>query len=120
LQRHSRIAQSKLNIEKSKVSIRQAEESIKVELSNSEIEYRNAIDNIQNEKANLDLAESVLKSTQLQYQQGTSSALDLVQAETSYRESLNSYYNKLLNFYVARINLEQSKGTLSNYINNLK
>jgi outer membrane protein TolC len=120
MQRHSRVVQSKLNIEKSKVSIRQAEESIKVELSNNEMEYRNSIDNIQNEKANLDLAESVLKSTQLQYKQGTSSALDLVQAESSYRESLNSYYNKLLNFYVARINLEQSKGTLSNYINTLK
>jgi outer membrane protein, multidrug efflux system len=120
MQRHSRIAQSKLNIEKSKVSMHQAEESIKVELSNSEIEYRNAIDNIQNEKENLDLAESVLKSTQLQYRQGTSSALDLVQAETSYRESLNNYYNRLLNFYIARISLEQSKGTLSNYINNLK
>jgi outer membrane protein len=119
-QRHSRIAQSKLNIEKTKVSILQTEESIKVELSNSEIEYRNAIDNIHNEKSNLDLAESVFKSTQHQYQQGTSSALDLVQAESSFRESLNSYYNKLLNFYLARINLEQSKGTLSNYINNLK
>jgi len=119
-QRHARISQSKLNIEKSKVSMQQIQQSIKVELSNSEIEYRNAIDNIQNEKANLDLAESVFKSTQLQYQQGTCSALDLVQSETSYRESLNSYYNKMLGFYIARISLEQSKGTLANYINNLK
>lgn len=120
LQRQARISQSKLNIKKSKVNIHQFQESIKVELSNSEIEYRNAIDNIQNEKANLDLAESVFKNTQLQYQQGTSSALDLVQSETSYRESLNYYYRKLLSFYMAHINLEKSKGTLTNYINNLK
>jgi len=119
-QRQSRISQSKLNIEKSKVNIRQTQESIKVELSNSEIEYHNAIDNIQNEEANLDLAESVFKSTQLQYQQGTSSTLDLVQSETSYRESLNNYYSKLLSLYIARISLEQSKGTLTEYINNSK
>jgi outer membrane protein TolC len=120
LQRQSKVSQSKLNIEKSKVTIHLTEQSIKVDLSNSEIQYRNAVDNIQNEKENLDLAESVYKNTQLQYQQGTGSSLDLVQAESSYRESLNNYYNKLLNLYIARINLEQSKGTLMNYISNLK
>jgi len=120
LQRNAKIAQSKLNIEKSKENIRLTEQSIKVELSNSEIQYRNAIDNIHNEKDNLDLAENVYKNTQLEYQQGAGSSLDLVQAESSYRESLNNYYNKLLNLYIAKINLEQSKGTLMNYINNLK
>ena len=120
LQRNAKISQSKLNIEKSKENIRLVEQSIKVELSNSEIQYRNAVDNIQSEKENLDLAESVYENTQLEYQQGAGSSLDLIQAESSYRESLNNYYNKLLNLYIAKINLEQSKGTLLNYINNLK
>lgn len=120
LQRKAKIAQSKLNIEKSKENIRLTEQSIMVELSNSEIQYRNAIDNIHNEKDNLDLAENVYKNTQLEYKQGAGSSIDLVQAESSYRESLNNYYNKLLNLYIAKINLEQSKGTLMNYINNLK
>jgi len=120
LQRNAKISQSKLNIEKSMENIRLTEQSIKVELSNSEIQYRNAVDNIHSEKDNLDLAENVYKNTQLEYQQGAGSSLDLVQAESSYRESLNNYYNKLLNLYIAKINLEQSKGTLMNYINNLK
>jgi outer membrane protein TolC len=120
LQRHAKISQSKLNIEKSMENIRLTEQSIKVELSNSEIQYHNAIDNIHSEKDNLDLSESVYKNTQLEYQQGAGSSLDLVQAESSYRESLNNYYNKLLNLYIAKINLEQSKGTLMSYINNLK
>jgi len=120
LQRNAKISQSKLNIKKSMENIRLVEQSIKVELSNSEIKYRNAVDNIHSEKENLDLAESVYENTQLEYQQGAGSSLDLVQAESSYRESLNNYYNKLLNLYIAKINLEQSKGTLMNYINNLK
>jgi outer membrane protein TolC len=120
LQRQSKVSQSRLNIEKSKVNIHLTEQSIKVDISNSEIQYRNAVENIHNEKDNLDLAESVYKNIQLQYQQGAGSSLDLVQAESSYRESLNNYYNKLLNLYIARINLEQSKGTLIDYINNLK
>ena len=118
-QRQSRISQAKLNVWKSKENIRQTRQSIKVELSNSEIGYRNALANIQNEKENLGLADKVYKSTQLQYKQGTCSTLDLIQSETSYRESLNNYYNELLNFLIARIKLEQSKGTLSEYIHNL-
>ncbi len=120
LQRNARISQSQLNIEKSLENIRLTEQSIKVELSNSEIQYQNAVDNIQSEKDNLDLAENVYKNTQLEYQQGAASSLDLVQAESSYRESLNNYYNKLLSLYIAKINLEQSKGTLMDYINTLK
>jgi len=118
LQRHARVSQSKLNIEKSKVTIHLTEQSIKVDISNYEMQYRNAIDNIHNEKDNLDLAESVYKNTQLEYQQGVSSPLDLVQAESSYRESQNNYYNKLLNLYIARIELEKAKGNLLNFINN--
>ena len=119
-QRKSRISQSQLNIEKSKVNIRQFQESIKVELSNSEIEYRNAIDNIQSEKENLDLAEKVFKHTQLEYNQGACTSIELVQSETSFRESQFRYFRGLLNFYIARITLEKSKGTLAEYINNLK
>ena len=120
LQRHARVSQSKLNIEKSKESIHLTEQSIRVDLSNYEIQYRNAIDNIRNEKDNLDLAESVYKNVQNQYQQGAGSSLDLIQAESSYTESQNNYYNKLLTLYIARINLEQTKGTLINYINKQK
>ncbi|MDP4206472.1 MAG: TolC family protein [Bacteroidota bacterium] len=119
-QKRARIAQSSLNIEKSRENINLTEQSIKVDISNYEIQYSNALDNIRNERENLDLANSVYKNTQLAYQQGTGSSLDLVQAESSLREAQNNYFNKLLSLYIARIDLEQSKGTLMTYINNLK
>lgn len=118
LQRHQRIAQANLNIEKSKVKLAQSEQSIQLDLKNYENQYKTAVSNIQNEKENLRLAESVYKNTQLQFQQGVASSLDLVQAESSYNESTNNYFGKLLSLYIARINLEQGKGNLLNYINN--
>jgi len=118
LQRQQRIAQANLNIQKSKVKMAQSEQSIRVDLSNYENQYRTAVNNIHNEKDNLTLSESVCKNTQLQYQQGMATSLDLVQAESSYNESTNNYFAKLLNLYIARINLEQGKGNLLNYINN--
>jgi len=118
MQRQQRIAQANLNIQKSRVKIAQTEQSIKVDLSNFDNQYRTAINNIKNEKDNLTLSEQVYKATQLQYQEGVISSLELVQAESSYNESTNNYYAKLLNLYIARINLEQGKGNLLNYINN--
>jgi len=120
LQRNSKLAQSKLNIKIADENLLLTEQSIKVNISNYEIQYKNALDNIQREKENRDLAESVYKNTQLEYQQGASSTLDLIQSESSYMVAQNTYFNKLLNLYIARIELEKSKGTLMNFINNQK
>lgn len=57
-------------------------------------------------------------NTQLECKQGVSKTLDLVQAETSLREAQNNYFNKLLSLYIAKIDYEQSKGNLENFINN--
>jgi outer membrane protein len=120
LQRKNRISQAKLNIRKSEENLRLTEQSLRVNHSNYEIEYRNAVDNIRNEKENLDLALKVYKNTRLSYQQGTGTSLDLVQAESSLREAQSTYFNKLLNLYIARLGLEKSKGNLLEYVNNSK
>jgi outer membrane protein TolC len=117
LQRNARVAQSELNIQKARENVKYTEQSIKIDLSNYEIRYKNALANIKKEKENLDLAESVFKNTQLEYQQGTGTALDLVQAESSLMAAQNTYFNKLLDLYVARIEQEKAKGTLLEFIN---
>jgi len=119
-QKYSKVQQSQLNVEKAKEAIKRTEQSIKVEISNYYIQFKNALDNIQNEKENLALAESVYSNTQLAFSQGTGSSLDLVQTESALRETQNNYYSKLLTLYIAKLDLEKSQGTLINYINNLK
>ena len=118
LQRNSRVAQSTLNIKIANENLLLTEQSIKVDISNYEIQYRNALDNINREKENLDLAENVYNNTQLEYQQGASSTLDLIQSESSYMVSQNTYFNKLLDLYIARVELEKAKGNLMKFINN--
>lgn len=118
LQRNARVAQSELNVQKAKENIRLTEQSIKVDLSNYETRFQNALSNINKEKENLDLAESVYKNTQLDYQQGASTTLDLIQAESSFMVAQNTYFNRLLDLYLARIDREKAMGTLVNFINN--
>jgi outer membrane protein TolC len=120
LQRKNRISQTRLDIKKAEENLRLTAQALKVNLSNYEIQYWNAIDNIRNEKDNMDLAESVYESTRMAFRQGTGSSLELVQAESSFREAQSNYYSKLLDLYIARIELEKSKGNLIEYINNIK
>ncbi len=118
-QKYSKVQQSQLNIEKTQESLKRTEQAIKVEVSNYYIQFTNALDNIKNEKENLALAESVFNNTQLAFNQGTGSSLDLVQSESALRETQNNYYSKLLTLYLAKLDLEKSQGTLINFINNL-
>lgn len=118
MQRNSRLAQSELNIKIARENLLLAGQSIRVDVFNYEIQYQNALGNIAREKENLDLAESVYKNTQSEYQQGICSTLDLIQAESSYMVAQNTYFNKLLNLYIARLNLEKAKGNIVQFINN--
>lgn len=120
LQNRSRLLQSEYAIDIAKQNIVTAEQSIKIEVSNYEMQYRNALDNIANEKANLQLAEDVYKQTQSSFQQGAASSLELIQSESSWREAQNNYFSKLLNLYFARFDLEQAKGTLKNFVETIK
>ena len=115
-QKKSKIEQANLNIAIVKENLKQMEQSVALDVSNAEIQYRNALDNIKNEKDNWELAKEVYANTRLQYQQGTGSLLDLIQVETSLKEAQNNYIGKLLNLYGARIDLEYSRGTLKNFI----
>ena len=119
-QRWFRVSQANTNIKKVKEGIATSIEAMKVEVKNYGSQYINAFENMKNEKENLNLAEEVYKSVQLDYEQGRASALDIIQAETSYTESQNNYYDKLLTLYLARLDIEQSKGNVINFINNLK
>jgi outer membrane protein TolC len=115
-----KVDQSSLAVEKAKENVRLTEQAIRVEVSNCDIQYKTALNNIVNERDNLLLADRVYKDTQQRYAEGTMSALDLVQSESSLRETQNNYFSRLLDLYTAKLNSEKANGTMLTFINNLK
>ena len=115
LQTFQRIAQLRLTMIKAEETLKQTEQSIKVNVSNYLVQYKTTLAQITNESDNYELAKRVYADTRLEFEQGVSSTYNLVQAESSLREAQNNYFNKLLNFYIARIGLEQAKGTLVSF-----
>jgi outer membrane protein TolC len=119
-QKISKVSQSDLGIKEAEESIRLKEQAIHLEVSNVEIQYTTAINNIRTERDNLTLAERVYRNTQLEYQQGSGSSLELIQSESSLRETQNNYYTRLLELYTARLDREKARGTLTEFINQIQ
>lgn len=103
-----------------------ANETMELDASKFRLEYENAKSKInvaqnslENDKRNIELAQSVFNVTDLQYQKGITDLTEWITAQNALKDAQNTYLNSLYNFYQARIDLEQAAGTLTNFYNSL-
>ncbi len=103
-----------------------AVENLKLDAGKYQLEYENAKtklikaqSNLWDDQRNIDLARSVFKTTDLQYQKGTTNLADWITAQNSIKDSQNSYLNSLYSYFQAIIDLEKAGGTLNTFYNSL-
>ncbi|GAB2775554.1 TolC family protein [Rhabdobacter roseus] len=107
--------QSVLNLRTQEDQLNLTLQGYALQNSNAEVQLQRALANIGNDERNVELAKEVFDVNTLQYREGTLSLADLLNAENSYKEAQTNYINSLLNYYQARLDLEQSNGTLTDY-----
>jgi len=103
-----------------------AVENLKLDAGKYQLEYENAKtklikaqSNLDNDRRTIELAESVFKTTDLQYQKGITDLTDWINAQNSIKEAQNNYLNSLYSFYQAKIDLEKAGGTLKTFYTTL-
>ncbi|MBO0358228.1 TolC family protein [Hymenobacter sp. BT186] len=74
----------------------------------------NALDVLDNQKANLDLAQDVARVSRIKFQEGVGSNLEVVTAETSLREAQTNYYAAIYDVLVAKVDRDKATGELYN------
>ena len=104
-----RIAQQ--TIEKGFETLRQ---SIDLQDAQSRTSLTNALDVLDNQKANLDLAGEVARVSRIKFDAGVGSNLEVITAETSLRESQTNYYAALYDVLVAKVDRDKATGELFN------
>lgn len=117
--RNAQYKQAKINRINAEESLKLAEGKYKVEYENAYTKLTQAQTNVENDKRNVALAESVLKVTDLQFQKGTTNLTDWLNTQNSLKEAQNSYLNSLYSYYQASIDLEKAAGTLKTFYNSL-
>ncbi|WP_426058529.1 TolC family protein [Hymenobacter sp. B1770] len=102
-----RIAQQ--SIERGFETLRQ---SIDLQDAQSRTTLVNALDVLDNQKANLDLAADVARVTRIKFNAGVGSNLEVITAETELRTAQTNYYGAIYDVLVAKVDRDKATGEL--------
>lgn len=111
-QKKQKIQQSKLKVQKLENSLLQLKQFIDFENVTSKNSLKNAVLNLEVQKNNMELAESVFNTTTKKYQAGLGSSFELIQTDTELQRALGSYFQALYDAYIAKVNYVKSIGKL--------
>ena len=107
-----RAIQSANNLQKVRQSYNLLKSSIDLQRSQASITMKNALESMREQKANLELANEISRVTRVKYQNGVGSNLEVLNAETSIKESQANYFTALYNALIAKVEVEKANGTL--------
>ena len=108
--RSSKIQQVKLKLEEMETQSRQLVQAITLEVANSRIAYQNALEQVEDQKANIALAEKIYNTTQIKFKEGVGSSLEVSTAERALFDTQANYINALYDLLVAKANLAKALG----------
>jgi outer membrane protein TolC len=112
LQRTYKIQQEKLTLQKIENGERQLRAQIDLEIKEALNKYKSSMESLQWQKDNMALSEKIARTTRLKYKEGVGSNIEVVDAESTLRESQVNYYNALFDALIARIDLIRALGKL--------
>ncbi|WP_448530091.1 TolC family protein, partial [Raineya sp.] len=64
------------------------------------------------QKRNMELAKEVLRVSQIKYKQGVGSSVEIINAETAYKEAETNYFAALYDALIAKVDLDKAIGKL--------
>jgi outer membrane protein len=113
----SRIKQTDIEIRKLQEDLNQAKQSLNLDYENAKTQIKNAILNLNNQRKNIGLAQTVFENTQNNYQQGLAPLTDLLDAQGALFDAQNAYNISQLDYRTAEVKLLKAKGELKSLIN---
>lgn len=111
-QRHYRIQQAKLDFKKGENNLKNLQLAIELEGASAVVNYNNAVSSLQVQKRNLELSKSIYNVAQKKYEQGVGSNLEVINAQTSLKESETNYFNAVYDLMVYKVDYLKATGVL--------
>jgi outer membrane protein len=112
LQRNYQVQQSKLALQQIENNTNILKSSIALETKSSGKVFENSLKTLVSQKENMKLAENVARVTKIKYEQGVGSNIEVIDAESSLKESQVNYYNALYDALIAKVDLDKAYGKL--------
>lgn len=112
LTKHYKIQQAKITYEKANQSGEQLKQNIDLQIRQASISLNNALESLENQRRNMELAKEVSRVAEIKYQEGVGSNIEVINAEAAYKEAQTNYYSALYDALVAKVDLEKATGRL--------
>ena len=112
LQRHYKIQQAKIDYKKGESSLKNLQMATELESTSAAVNYNNAILSLQTQKRNMELAQHIYDVSQKKYEQGVGSNLEIINAQTSLKESETNYFNSVYDMLIYKTDYLKATGTL--------
>ena len=109
--RLSKMSQAKIELDKSQISLKEAEQGLKYKSQHAKSQYATNYEAYINQKANMNLAKKIFDKTVLKYKEGVASSLELSQTQNQYLTAEGKYIKSLLDTLKAKSELQKSYGT---------
>jgi outer membrane protein TolC len=97
---------AKINLEKAKEDLTETEQKLKLQIASAKSDYQFAIDEYDNKKENLNLAERIEKKNQTKFFEGIASSFELRQAQTQLYTAQQEFLQSMLNVINKKAALE--------------
>ncbi|NJL14928.1 MAG: TolC family protein [Microscillaceae bacterium] len=114
MKRRHTLSKYQIDIDRAEIQMAQFERVSTFEIDQARITLSESILNLENQKRNMELAAEVARVTKIKYQNGVGSNLEVVEAESAYKEAETNYYATLYEALVRKVDLEKAAGTLYN------
>ena len=110
--RRGQIEQARLELKKTKNSVEQLKESIDHDVATARINMTTALLTMDNQKRNIDLAESVYNTTKKKFEQGLGNNQEIYNAQAELKVAQTNYYSSLYDAINAKIDYLKAIGKL--------
>lgn len=111
--RSARTQQAKINLEKSQEMLTETEQKIKLQIAKAKSDYQFAIEEFENKKRNLSLAERIEAKNQTKFFEGISSSFELRQAQVQLYSAQQEFLQAMLDVINNKAALETALNTIT-------
>ena len=114
LGRSSATARARINLEKAEEDLLQTQQTIKLQIASAKSDYEFSIEDYDNKKQNLQLAERIETKNQTKFFEGIASGFELRQAQTQLYAAQQEYLQAMLDVINKKAELETVLNTTTN------
>ena len=118
--KQSQFAQSKLSLASLELTNKLNLQAYKLNIQNASTNIVSTYTNLKKAKENLQLAKEMMDASTIEYREGTTTLSSLLDADYSYKEARTNYTTSLLDYLTAQLSYHKNKGTITEFVKEIK